>query len=83
MVSVGKNIKKIREQRGLMQKEVASVADMQASNYSKIESGQRDVSVEALDKIAQFFGMKVDEIIHFEDAKHPAPVKVEVKTVDE
>ena len=30
-----------------MQKEVASVADTQASNYSKIESGQRDVSVEA------------------------------------
>lgn len=83
MVSVGKNIKKIREQKGLMQKEVASVADMQASNYSKIESGQRDVSVEALDKIAQFFGMKVDEIIHFEDTKTFAPVKVEDKTANE
>lgn len=83
MVSVGKNIKKIREQKGLMQKEVASIADMQASNYSKIESGQRDVSVEALDKIAQFFGMKVDEIIHFEDAKNPIPIKVEDKTANE
>lgn len=83
MVSVGKNIKKIREQKGLMQKEVASVADMQASNYSKIESGQRDVSVEALDKIAQFFGMTVDYIIHFEDAKTPAPIKVEDKTANE
>jgi len=83
MVSVGKNIKKIREQKGLMQKEVASVADMQASNYSKIESGQRDVSVEALDKIAQFFGMTVDDIIHFEDTKTPAPVKVEDKTANE
>jgi transcriptional regulator with XRE-family HTH domain len=83
MISVGKNIKKIREQRGLMQKEVASVADMQASNYSKIESGQRDVSVEALDKIAQFFGMKIDEIIHFEDAKSPEPVKVVDKTTNE
>jgi transcriptional regulator with XRE-family HTH domain len=83
MVSVGKNIKKIREQKGLMQKEVAFVADMQASNYSKIESGQRDISVEALDKIAQFFGVKVDEIIHFEDAKNPKPVKVEDKTANE
>jgi transcriptional regulator with XRE-family HTH domain len=83
MVSVGKNIKKIREQKGLMQKEVAFVADMQASNYSKIESGQRDISVEALDKIAQFFGMKVDEIIHFEDTKNPKPVKVEDKTANE
>lgn len=83
MASIGKNIKKIREQKGLMQKEVASVADMQASNYSKIESGQRDVSVEALDKIAQFFGMTVDEIIHFEDAKTPAPIRVEDKTATE
>lgn len=83
MVSVGKNIKKIREQKGLMQKEVAFVADMQASNYSKIESGQRDVSVEALDKIAQFFGMTVDEIIHFEDTQILTPVKVEDKTANE
>lgn len=83
MVSVGKNIKKIREQKGLMQKEVALVADMQASNYSKIESGQRDVSVEALDRIAIFFGMKVDEIIHYEDAKTPKPIRVEDKTVNE
>lgn len=83
MASIGKNIKKIREQKGLMQKEVASTADMQASNYSKIESGQRDISVEALDKIAQLFGMTVDEIIHYEDSKKPTPVKVEDKTVTE
>ncbi|MBI2257346.1 MAG: helix-turn-helix domain-containing protein [Flavobacteriia bacterium] len=66
-----------------MQKEVASVTDMQASNYSKIESGQRDVSVEPLDKIARFFGMTVDEIIRFEDTKTPTPIKVEDKTATE
>lgn len=52
-----------------MQKEVAAAADMQASNYSKIESGQRDISVEALDRIARLFEMRVDGIIHFEDKK--------------
>lgn len=66
-----------------MQKEVASTANMQASNYSKIENGQRDISVEALDKIAQLFGMTVDGIIHFEAAKTLAPVKVEDKTANE
>jgi len=83
MASIGKNIKKIREQKGLMQKEVASTAEIQASNYSKIESGQRDISVEALDKIAQLFGMTIDEIIHYEDSKKLTPVKVEDKTVTE
>jgi len=81
-MSIGKNIKNIREQKGLMQKEVAAVADMQASNYSKIESGQRDISVEALDRIAQFFGMTVDEVIHLEDSV-PVPVRVEDKTANE
>jgi hypothetical protein len=33
-----------------------------------------------LDKIAQFFGMKVDDIIPFEDVKTPIPVKVKDKT---
>ncbi|ROI11161.1 helix-turn-helix domain-containing protein [Epilithonimonas hominis] len=83
MESIGKNIKKIREEKGLMQKEVASIANMQASNYSKIENGQRDISVEALDKIAKFFEMTVDELIHFEDKKIPAPVKVLDKTANE
>lgn len=82
MMSIGKNIKNIREQKRLMQKEVAAVADMQASNYSKIESGQRDISVEALDRIAQFFGMTVDEVIHLEDSV-PVPVRVEDKTANE
>jgi transcriptional regulator with XRE-family HTH domain len=83
MASIGKNIKKIREQKGLMQKEVASAADIQASNYSKIESGQRDISVVALAKIAQLFGMTVDGIIHYDVSKNPTPVKVEDNTATE
>ncbi len=83
MASIGKSIKKIGEQKGLMQKEVAFTANMQASNYSKIESGQRDISIEALDKIAPLFGMTVDEIIHYEDSKKPTPIKVEDKAATE
>jgi len=41
------------------------------------------IFVEALDKVAQFFGMPVDEVIHFEDAKILSPVKVEDKTANE
>jgi transcriptional regulator with XRE-family HTH domain len=63
---IGKNIKKLREHKGLMQKEVANAAGIHASNYSKIEKGEREPSIEALDNIAKFFGMTVDEIIHLE-----------------
>ena len=83
MASIGKNLKKIRQQKGLMQNDLASTAAMQASNYAKIESGQRDNSLEALDKIYQLFAMPIEEIIHYEDSKKPTPVKVEVKTATE
>lgn len=81
-MNVGKNIKKIREQKGLLQKEVASAAGLHASNYSKIEKGEREPSIEALDKIARLFGMSVDEVIHFE-GKLPAEVTIQDKTAQE
>lgn len=81
-MNIGKNIKKIREQKGLMQKEVASAAAIHTSNYSKIEKGEREPSIEALDKIATLFGMTVDEIIHFE-GKVPREVKIKDKTATE
>jgi transcriptional regulator with XRE-family HTH domain len=83
MASIGNNIKEVREQKGLMQNEVASAADMQVSNYSKINSGQRDISVESLAKISQLFGMTVDGIIFNKFSKNHTPVKVEDKSAAE
>ena len=81
-MNIGKNIKKIREQKGLMQKEVASAAAIHTSNYSKIEKGEREPSIEALDKIATLFDMTVDEIIHFE-GRVPQEVRIKDKTASE
>ena len=81
-MNIGKNIKKIREQKELMQKEVASAAAIHTSNYSKIEKGEREPSIEALDKIATLFNMTVDEIIHFE-GKIPQEVTIKNKAASE
>ena len=82
VMHIGKNIKKIREQKGIMQKEVATTAGIHASNYSKIEKGEREPSIEALDKIARLFSTTVDEIIHYE-GKVPKEVKIKDKSVSE
>lgn len=37
----------------------------------------------SIDKIVQFVGMTVEDIIHFEDPKTPARVKLEAKTAIE
>jgi transcriptional regulator with XRE-family HTH domain len=78
-MNIGENIKKIREQRGVKQQEIADLVGMHRSNYSKIESGQREISVAALDKIADYFGISIDELVHLEEDL-PTEVKVEDKT---
>jgi transcriptional regulator with XRE-family HTH domain len=82
IMNVGKNIKKIREQKKLLQKDVAVAAGLHPANYNKTEKGEREPSIEALDKISKLFGMTVDEIIHFE-GKVPKDIKIEDKTTNE
>jgi transcriptional regulator with XRE-family HTH domain len=81
-MQIGLNIKKIREQKGLLQKEVASIAGLHPANYNKTEKGERELSIEAVDKIAQYFGMTVDQIIHYE-GDMPTEVKIENKASNE
>jgi transcriptional regulator with XRE-family HTH domain len=79
-MNIGLNIKKIREEKSLTQQQIAVLINMHRSNYSKIENGQREISVEALNKIAQYFGMTVDQIINF-DGGMPQEVVIEDKSL--
>jgi transcriptional regulator with XRE-family HTH domain len=75
-MGVGSNIRRIREQRGIKQQEIAELINMHRSNYSKIENDQREISVSALDKVAQFFNVSIDELVHLGDE---LPQEIEVK----
>lgn len=77
-MSVGKNIKKIREQKGITQQQLADLVNMHRSNYSKVESGQRELSIAALSKVAKHFGMTLDELVNFK-GKVPTEEKIEDK----
>ena len=79
---IGLNIKKLREEKGLMQKEIAAVAGMHPTNYNKVEKGEREPSIEALDKIAKSFGLTVDQLIHYE-GNMPKEITIEDKTASE
>ncbi len=81
-MNVGKNIKRLREDRGIKQNEIADLIGMHRSNYSKIENGQREISVTALDKIATYFNIALDELVHLgEDL--PQEISLEDKTTTE
>jgi transcriptional regulator with XRE-family HTH domain len=79
-MKVGENIRRLREQRGVKQQEIADLIGMHRSNYSKIESGQREISIAALDKIASFFNVTLDELVHMGE-EVPEEVTIEDKTV--
>ena len=81
-MDIGANIKRLREDRGVKQSEIADLIGMHRSNYSKIENGQREISLAAVDKIAKFFNITIDELVHLgEDI--PKEVSLEDKTTVE
>ena len=81
-MDLAKNLKALREEKGLLQKEVANAVDVHPSNYSKMEKGERDVSIEVADKLAKFFGITLDELVHM-DGKIPDEVTIVDKSANE
>ena len=79
---VGENIKKLREEKEMLQKQVAAAVGVHPSNYSKIEKGEREPSIEVLDGLAKLFGVTIDQIVHL-DENLPKEIVVEDKTTTE
>ena len=80
MKHIGKLIKTIREEKGMTQQQIAELIHMHRSNYSKVESCERDLSIEAVNKIAKYFGISIDELVNF-NGKMPNEVTVEDKSL--
>jgi transcriptional regulator with XRE-family HTH domain len=77
-MQTGTIIKRIREDKGLLQKEVSAYLAIGNSNYNKLENGYRDLSVEELQKLAILFNMTTDEILNYGNVI-PSAIKVEGK----
>jgi transcriptional regulator with XRE-family HTH domain len=81
-MNIEDNIKAIREEKNLKQIEVANFIGVDKSAYSKIEKGQRALTVEELQKMARLFDMTTDQIINF-DGNMPQEVVIEDKPDNE
>jgi len=77
-MALGSSIKKIREQKGILQKHVAAKVGIGNTNYNKMENDNREPSVIELQKLAKLFHMTVDDILNFEGLI-PSEIKVEDK----
>ena len=81
-MSLSNNIKRLREDKELRQKEVANALDIGYSNYNKIENGNREISVKELQRLAQFYNISIDQVINLDDDL-PQEVIIEDKEAHE
>jgi transcriptional regulator with XRE-family HTH domain len=78
-MDIGKNIRELRKSRGVTQQQIADLINMHRSNYSKVESGQREISISAVNKIAKYFSISVDDLINSKD-DIPQEISIKNKT---
>ena len=64
---IGHKIKKISELRNFTQEHIAEKLNITQAGYSKIERNEVDLNLEKLDKLAQIFEMKPEEILTFDE----------------
>ncbi len=57
------NIKNLREDRDLRQREVAAVLNVSQNTYSQYENGVIELTASNLIKLAEFYGVSVDYLL--------------------
>ena len=60
---LGEKIKKYREEKKMTQVEVAEVLGVKPATISKYEAGTLEPNIESLKKLAELFGISVDELL--------------------
>lgn len=66
-MDLGDTLKKVREAKGLSQKELAGLLDMPQPQYSRIESGKTDPSFTTLERIAKALGISLADLFKADD----------------
>ncbi len=58
-----KNLRAIREDKDLKQKDIAEVLSVSQNTYSQYETGVIPITAETLIKLAEFYGVSIDYLL--------------------
>lgn len=62
--AVSKNIRKLRQQKGMSQDRLSKKADLALNTIVKIETGEKpNPTIETLEKIAKALGVSIEDLI--------------------
>lgn len=68
-------IRDLREDNDISQEKVARILQVHQTTYSSYELGKLEIPLEALDTLADFYGVSVDYLLGRTDVKEPYPRK--------
>jgi transcriptional regulator with XRE-family HTH domain len=60
---LGQNLKKIRTQKGISQGDISRKLDMDRGYISRLENGMKNPTLSTIQKIADFLGVGIDDLI--------------------
>jgi len=63
-------LEEIRKQRGLRQEDLAEALEVSRQTIGSIENGRYNPSLNLAFKIANYFGMKIEDIFIYEEEKN-------------
>ncbi len=64
-------LKDLREDKDLLQKDVAAIINVSQTNYSKYELEKINIPIETLKKLALFYHTSIDYILGLTNVKKP------------
>ncbi len=70
-----RRIRDLREDRDLLQKDLADYLGCTQVSYSHYELGKRDIPTDVLIKLAAFYSTSTDYLLGITDTKKPYPKK--------
>lgn len=82
MTELAANLKRLRERSGYTQQEMADVIQTHRTSYSKMESGQQEVPLRGVVRVAERFGLTVDELVRAPATPGAPPGEVAVADHD-
>ena len=62
-IKVGERIKKLREDKGISQQDLAAMCNFEKGNMSFIESGTRNLTLLSLYKISKSLGVEIKDLL--------------------
>ena len=64
---LAENLVILRNVKGMTQEQVAEVIGISRQSYAKWEQGETMPDIEKCDRLAAFYGIKIDALLHYEE----------------